>query len=60
MTTTEVQDVARRLMAAKGDQGQTEARRLSAECSMTGREKEADDWRRVADAIFLLRGPRAG
>ena len=59
MTTTEVQEIARRLMAARGDRALFEARRHAVDCLKSGRESEADDWRRVAEAISLSRGPRA-
>ncbi len=59
MTATEVHDVARRLMAAKGDRAIMEAMRRASESVEAGMPSVAQDWRRVADAIALLRGPRA-
>ena len=58
MTATEVQDVARRLMDARGDRALLEAKRRAADCMKTGREVVAADWKRVAEAISMLRGPR--
>jgi hypothetical protein len=59
MTAVEVQDVARRLMAAKGDRALIEATRRAAQSIEAGKSSAAQDWRRVADAIALMRGPRA-
>ena len=59
MTATEVQEIARRLMSAKGDLALSEAHRRAAESMKSGKEVIADDWRRVANAISLLRGPRS-
>lgn len=57
MDTTQVDDYARRLYAARGDRAEHEAARKARDCETRGAEREALQWRRVRAAIRLLRGP---
>ena len=57
MQAMEVQDYARKLLAQRGAGAIAEAARKAAELEQDGQADEAADWRRIVDAMKLMRGP---
>lgn len=58
MNTQQISDMARMLIDAHGDQALVAAARRQAEEERRGNETEAENWRRVREAISLRKGPR--
>jgi hypothetical protein len=57
MLEIEVNSRARQLLEAYGAKAIAEAARKAAEFEANGEKEEAKDWRRVEDAMKLMRGP---
>ncbi|SFB01231.1 hypothetical protein SAMN05421688_2363 [Poseidonocella pacifica] len=53
-----VAEFARALHSAHGDRAVVEVSERMRRCSEGGRTSEAEDWRRIRDAIYAQRGPR--
>lgn len=58
MLAVEIQDHARKLMAAHGEKALVEAAQKAKALEAAGKEDEAQDWRRIESALRQLRGPR--
>ena len=57
MQETEIHTYARQLMETHGPQAIAKAAQRAAECEAEGKQDQARDWRHVADALKLMRGP---
>jgi hypothetical protein len=53
----QIDDYARRLYGAHGDQAEYEAAQRAKSCEARGAHDEADQWRKVREKIRILRGP---
>jgi hypothetical protein len=58
MQAVEIQTHARKMLEAHGAQAILEASRKARTCEQAGDDAGAADWRRIEDALRLLRGPR--
>lgn len=58
MKAVDVQEHARKLLAAHGDKAVAEAAQKAAEMEKLGRADDANDWRQIEKALMLMRGPR--
>lgn len=52
-----IDEYARRLYSARGDQAEYEAAQRARGCETKGARDEAEQWRRVRAAIRMMRGP---
>jgi hypothetical protein len=59
MQASEVHDYASRLLRDHGDKAQLIAARRAIECEKRGDKREAEDWRRIRDALKEMKGPVA-
>jgi len=57
MQMSEVHDYASRLLKDHGDKAQLIAAQRAVECEKRGDRSEAEDWRRICDALKQMRGP---
>jgi hypothetical protein len=53
----EIQDYARKLLAQRGAGAIAEAAQKAVELEKNGNDKDAANWRQIADAMKLMRGP---
>lgn len=60
MKLSEIGDYAHRLYAAHGDRAEYEAAQKVLEAERRKDPGQADDWRRIREAIRGLRGPNQG
>lgn len=58
MLAMEVQDYARKLLTQRGAEAIAEAAQKAASLEQEGRADDAADWRRIVEAMKLMRGPR--
>lgn len=58
MQAVEIQSHARKMMEAHGTQAILEASRKAKSCEQAGDGAGASDWRRIENALRLMRGPR--
>jgi hypothetical protein len=58
MQAVEIQTHARKMLEAHGKQAILEATRKAKTCEQAGDAAAASDWRRIENALRLLRGPR--
>jgi hypothetical protein len=54
---SEIHDYASRLLKDHGDKAQVIAAQRAVECEKRGDRSEAQDWRRIRDALEEMRGP---
>jgi hypothetical protein len=59
MKTPEIEEYARSLFEAHGDRAEYEAAQRAHKCEEAGDKEQAEDWRKIRDAISQLRGPHA-
>lgn len=59
MQAVEIQDHARKLMAAHGAKAIAEAAQKASALEKQGEKEQAQDWRRVEAALMQMQGPRA-
>jgi len=59
MQETEIQDYARQLLEAHGDQAVAEAAQKASALEKQGDREQAETWRHIEAAIKLMRGPHA-
>lgn len=59
MLAVEIQDHARKLLAAHGARALAEAAQKAKALEDAGKKDEAQDWRRIEAALRQLSGPRA-
>lgn len=59
MLAIEIQDHARRMLAAYGDRALVEVAQKAAALERTGDQAQASDWRRIEKALREMRGPRS-
>ncbi len=57
MQLPEVHDYARQLLSLHGDKARLVAAQKAIECEKRGDHQEAEDWRRIRDALTEMRGP---
>jgi hypothetical protein len=57
MQASEVHNYASQLLRLHGDEAQIIAARKALECERQGDHREAEDWRRVRDALKEMKGP---
>jgi len=57
MQSSEVHDYARQLLTLHGDKAQLIAAQKAIECERRGDHREAQDWRRIRDALKEMQGP---
>ena len=57
MQAPEIHDYASRLLKDHGDKAQLIAAQRAVECEKHGDRSEAQDWRRIRDALKEMRGP---
>jgi hypothetical protein len=55
----EVHDYASQLLRLHGDRAALIAAQKALECERSGHREEAQDWRRVRDALKEMQGPHA-
>jgi hypothetical protein len=58
MDATEIQDYARRLLQARGDNAAVEAAQKAAALDQAGDREQARMWRRIEAALMVMRGAR--
>jgi hypothetical protein len=58
MQAVEIQTHARKMLEAHGAQALVEASRKAKSCEQSGDNAAASDWRRIENALRLMRGPR--
>ena len=58
MQTTQIQDYARQLLEAHGAKAPAEAAQRAVAFEQQGDSKQAQTWRRIEQAVLLLRGAR--
>ncbi len=58
MQAVEIQTHARKMLEAHGAQALLEASRKAKSCEQAGDSAGASDWRRIENALRLMRGPR--
>jgi len=59
MREIEIQDYARQLLEAHGEQAVVEAAQRACACEEKGQAEQAETWRHVEAALKLMRGPHA-
>jgi hypothetical protein len=59
MQASEIHDYASQLLRLHGNQAQVVAAQRAVECERRGEHSEAQDWRRIRDALKEMRGPHA-
>ena len=59
MQQTDIEDYARQLLEAHGDRAVAEAAQKAFAFEKEGNKEGAEDWRRVENALLLMRGPHA-
>jgi hypothetical protein len=59
MPATQVQEHARKMLAAMGDKAIAEAAQKARTLEETGKQDDAKDWRRIESALRMMQGPRA-
>ena len=59
MREIEIQDYARQLLEAHGEQAVAEAAQKACACEEKGQAEQAETWRHVEAALKLMRGPHA-
>ena len=59
MREIEIQDYARQLLEAHGEQAVVEAAQKARACEEKGQAEQAETWRHVEAALKLMRGPHA-
>jgi hypothetical protein len=57
MQASEVHDYASRLLKLHGDEAHAIAAQKALDCEKRGERREAEDWRRVRDTLYEMRGP---
>jgi len=57
MREIEIQDYARQLLEAHGEQAVVEAAQKACDCEEKGQAEQAETWRHVEAALKLMRGP---
>ena len=57
MREAEIHDYARQLLEAHGDQAVVEAAQKAVSCEKQGANDQAQTWRRIEEALKLMRGP---
>jgi hypothetical protein len=57
MQASEIHDYASRLRKDHGDKAQLIAAQRAVECEKRGDQGEAQDWRRICDALKEMQGP---
>jgi hypothetical protein len=57
MQSSEIHDYASRFLKDHGDKAQLIAAQRAVECEKRGDRSEAQDWRRIRDALKEMRGP---
>jgi hypothetical protein len=57
MQISEIHDYARQLMSLHGDKARAIAAQRALDSEKRGEHHEAEDWRRIHDAIAEMRGP---
>ncbi len=57
MQASEVHDYASQLLRLHGDKAHAMAAQKAVECERRGEHREAEDWRRVCDALKEMKGP---
>jgi hypothetical protein len=57
MHSSEIHDYARQLLKLHGDKARVIAAQRCLESEKRGDQQEADDWRRIRDALAEMRGP---
>jgi hypothetical protein len=57
MQSSEVHDYASRLLKDHADKAQLIAAQRAVECEKRGDQSEAQDWRRIGDALKEMQGP---
>ncbi len=57
MRMSEIHDYARQLLGAYGDKARAIAAQKAVESEKRGEPHEAEDWRRIRDALTEMRGP---
>ncbi|MBV9652933.1 MAG: hypothetical protein JOZ42_00070 [Acetobacteraceae bacterium] len=57
MQESEIHDYARQLLEAHGGKAVAEAAQKAAGFERRGEPKQAETWRRIEDALKLMRGP---
>lgn len=60
MQASEVHEYARQLLKLHGDKAGVVAAQKCVESERRGDHREAEDWRRIRDALTEMRGPRLG
>ena len=59
MREIEIQDYARQLLEAHGEQAVVEAAQRACACEEKGQAEQAETWRHAEAALKLMRGPHA-
>jgi hypothetical protein len=57
MQISEIHDYARQLLDLHGDKARAVAARKAVESEKQGQHHDAEDWRRICDALAEMRGP---
>jgi hypothetical protein len=57
MQMSEIHDYARQLQSLHGDKARAVAAHRALDCEKRGEHHEAEDWRRIRDALAEMRGP---
>ena len=57
MQMSEIHDYARQLLSLHGDKARAVAAQKALESEKRGEHQEAEDWRRIRDALAEMRGP---
>ncbi len=59
MLAMEIEEHARKMLAAYGDRALIEVAQKAASLEQSGNKDQASDWRRIEKALREMRGPRA-
>ena len=57
MQVSDIHDYARQLLGLHGDKARAIAAQKALESDKRGEHREAEDWRRIRDALAEMRGP---
>ena len=57
MQVSDIHDYARQLVGLHGDKARAIAAQKAVESDKRGEHREAEDWRRIRDALAEMRGP---
>ena len=57
MQVSDIHDYARQLLGLHGDKARAIAAQKAVESDKRGEHREAEDWRRIRDALAEMRGP---